>query len=229
MKTVHNKNAIYAITENGTDMAIKLHGKLRNSQLFLPERFKSEQIASYFEPGEFSLVLRDNWKQFDAHIFFMATGIVVRKIATLIEHKTVDPAVVVCDEKGKFAISLLSGHIGGANRLTKEIAAVLNAQSVITTATDVQGLMAFDELAAINGWEIKNPENIKELNSLLLENKPIAVMLPEDIYRQYYAERKEITLIKDVGSLNAEDFAGAVVLGNDRIKPTFPILRLNEI
>lgn len=219
--------AIYAITENGVKLAAQLADKLRTSHKFFPARFKSSVDATYYEQGKFSQVLKDNWQQFDAHIFIMATGIVVRKVASLLKGKTVDPAVVVCDEKGNYAISLLSGHIGGANRLTQRVAEVLGGQAVITTATDVQGLMAFDELAAINDWEVHNPINIKLLNSLLLENKPIAVMLPEDIYQQYYADRSSVVLVDNFTEIEAGDFAGAVLKGTEALPGDLPVLYLN--
>jgi cobalt-precorrin 5A hydrolase / cobalt-factor III methyltransferase / precorrin-3B C17-methyltransferase len=226
------KIEIYALTEAGTNTAAKLAEKLSDVWMILPAKFKSRTKnipgVSFFKPGEFTAILETNWDKFDAHIFIMATGIVVRKTAQLLKDKTVDPAVVVCDEKGDFAISLLSGHIGGANRLAKNVAGILGGQAVITTATDVQGIMAFDELAAINNWKIKNPENIKILNSMLLEAKPIALMLPEAIYKQYYSERKKITHVSSVAELEAGDFAGAVILGAEEIATTCLVLYLEQ-
>ena len=83
-------------------------------------------------------------------IFIMATGIVVRTIAPLIKDKRTDPAVIVLDEKGEYAISLLSGHLGGANKLAKEIADFLGGQAVITTASDVNNMTSIDLWAKEN-------------------------------------------------------------------------------
>lgn len=91
-----------------------------------------------------SQTVREAWQDFDALIFIMATGIVVRTIAPLLHDKHSDPAVVVCDELGKFAVSLLSGHAGGANRLAGMIAELTGGQAVITTASDVLRRTALD-------------------------------------------------------------------------------------
>lgn len=84
------------------------------------------------------------WSQYQQIVCIMATGIVVRTIAPLLEDKYRDPALVVCDELGRFAISLLSGHLGGANTLAERVAAAIGGQPVLTTASDVLGYTALD-------------------------------------------------------------------------------------
>ena len=115
-------------------------------------------------------------KKFDTysgHIFIMSTGIVVRVIAPLIQHKTKDPAVVVVDDGGNFAVSLISGHLGGANQLTRKIADIIGARPVITTATDVNQLPAIDVLAQENKLIIENPAAIKTVNMAILKGEKI--------------------------------------------------------
>ena len=106
----------------------------------------------------------------------MATGIVVRLIAPYLDSKEKDPAVVVMDDAGKFAISLLSGHLGGANELAERCAFAVGARSVITTATDANNLPSLDMLAKEQGWVIDDIGKVKHLNSLLLDNMEIAVV-----------------------------------------------------
>ncbi|MFA6292126.1 MAG: cobalamin biosynthesis central domain-containing protein, partial [Victivallales bacterium] len=223
------KIAIYAITAEGILTAQKLLIDMKSGTLFMPERFKEESVknsvSEFFKEGEFTKTLEDNWKKFDGHIFIMATGIVVRKISKLLDNKTADPAVVVCDQKGNYAVSLLSGHIGGANRLAKFAASILGGQPVITTATDVQNLMAFDEMAAIEGWKVENPEMIKTLNSMLLEGKKIGLMIPKEIFKKYYSSKTNIIHITKSDELEKGIFRGAVAL-NTKIKST-GILVLN--
>jgi cobalt-precorrin 5A hydrolase len=97
----------------------------------------------------------------------------VRAIAPVLKDKTVDPAVVVVDDCGRFAVSLISGHIGGANRLALRVAKVLGAAPVITTATDTNQKPAIDVLAVDLGLAIENPECIKAVNMALLTGDPI--------------------------------------------------------
>ncbi|NVM57355.1 MAG: cobalamin biosynthesis protein [Desulfobacterales bacterium] len=108
----------------------------------------------------------------------MATGIVVRIIAPLIKDKTVDPAVVVLDEKCNHCISLLSGHLGGANELARQIAQIVEAVPVITTATDVNDVPSIDLIAEELNLSIENPDAIKIVNMALLERKTIEVFDP---------------------------------------------------
>ena len=108
-------------------------------------------------------------------IFIMATGIVVRTIAPLVKDKKTDPAVIVLDEKGKFAISLLSGHLGGANARAREIAEFLGGEAVITTASDVNNMPALDIWARDNGLVIDDWELLPKLGARFIDNGTLRV------------------------------------------------------
>lgn len=131
-----------------------------------------------------------------ALVFVGASGIAVRAIAPYLKDKTVDPAVAVVDEKGKYAISLLSGHLGGANDLVRSIAGIVNAEPVITTATDVNGRFAVDEWAKKNHLQIGDRQLAKEISAAILNGETIGVsygsqiegMMPEQL--QYLTEEK---------------------------------------
>lgn len=111
---------------------------------YLPRRHAE---GTHWEPFDcvYRLAAR-LWDGADALVWIGACGIAVRAIAPLIKSKLSDPAVVVCDETGRFAISLLSGHAGGANRLAEEIAALIGAVPVVTTASDSHALLEGGEL-----------------------------------------------------------------------------------
>jgi cobalt-precorrin 5A hydrolase len=118
------------------------------------------------------------FRRYRGHVCVMAAGIVVRMLDGILVHKAEDPAVVVVDEGGSFAISLVSGHLGGANALARRVAVAVGAQPVITTATDVNGRTAVDVLAAEQGLRIENPEAIKRVNMAALAGESIAVHDP---------------------------------------------------
>ncbi|MEE0954969.1 MAG: cobalt-precorrin 5A hydrolase [Eubacterium sp.] len=180
----------------------------------------AEQIRSYFEktedPGDlemswyvkskFADADRDNgilplaapvktwaeeqFREADVIIFIGATGIAVRIIAPFVRDKRTDPAVICLDEKGKFCISLLSGHIGGANRLVSGMSGYLGSTPVITTATDINQKFAVDVYAKENGISISNMTYAKEVSAALLSGEPVGFYtsfpvegrLPEGIY-----------------------------------------------
>ncbi len=125
------KTGILAITAGGRQLAEKLAVKLADGCLLSVNSTVQE-------------TLRDNWLRYDGFICIMAAGIVVRAISPLLEDKLTDPCVLVVDQQGEHVISLLSGHLGGGNRLAIEVAALIGARPVITTASDVLGLTPLD-------------------------------------------------------------------------------------
>ena len=179
--------AIIAITPRGAELARRLAGQLPAATVCLPERFRDDAGGRYFaEP--LSAFLPEAFRHYDGLVCIMATGIVMRLLAPGLQGKAIDPAVVVVDEAGHFAISLLSGHLGGANDLAREIAAVLDGQAVITTATDVNGLPAWDVAARDAGLLIEPLSHVRLFNQALLEGRPIALVDPRQRIAARYAD-----------------------------------------
>jgi cobalt-precorrin 5A hydrolase len=171
--------ALWVLTPNGLTLGRTLQDALPQTDLYLSERL----AASGPPPGatpfrRLTDALARQFHRYRGHLFIMATGIVVRALAPLITHKTEDPAVVVLDEHGRFVISLLSGHIGGANRLTTFLAEAIGATPVITTATDVNRLPSVDLVAAQRRLAIENPAAIKTVNMAVLNGETIGVHDP---------------------------------------------------
>ena len=122
-----------------------------------------------------SALVEEIFGRFDGLIFICAAGIVVRMIAPHIVDKLSDPAIVVIDERGQNVISLLSGHVGRANELTAKIAQAIDANPVITTATDVEGKLSVDAIASRFGLIPEPKEAIKVINSAILRGEEIFV------------------------------------------------------
>lgn len=118
---------------------------------------------------------RENFPVADALVFVGALGIAVRAIAPHLESKTTDPAVVTLDDAGTFAISVLSGHLGGANQLARELASLTGATPVVTTSTDLNGVFAVDVWAARRQLAIVNPSSIKTVSAKLLNGDTVRV------------------------------------------------------
>lgn len=135
------------------------------------------EVACGHGPGRVPL---ENWTQdafgrADALVFVGALGIAVRAIAPFLRDKTQDPAVLVIDEAGRWVIPALSGHIGGANALGRQIAERIGAEPVVTTASDVRGVWSPDGWASACGAIVGNPSAVKAVSSRLLAGKTIAL------------------------------------------------------
>jgi cobalt-precorrin 5A hydrolase len=145
--------------------------------LYMSERLAGDEVSG-LRFKSLKVKLAESFTQYKGHIFIMATGIVVRMIASLIRDKTIDPAVVVLDEKASHCISLLAGHLGGANALARQIGGIVGAEPVITTATDVNDLPSIDLIAEQSEMIIENTDAIKIINMALLEEKRIEILDP---------------------------------------------------
>ncbi len=174
--------AIWAITPNGIKLGEQLCARLDFPDFFIPEKETGQlalpadiQIRSFSSLKE---TLTKTFHTYKSHIFIFSTGIAVRLLAPLLVSKLQDPAVVVMDEHGCHAISLVSGHLGGANALAIRISQISNAVPVITTATDVNDLPSFDMIAKQSGLFIETPGAIKYANMKLLKGQPLSIIDP---------------------------------------------------
>ena len=117
------------------------------------------------------------WKDFDAFVFVGAMGICVRTIASLASDKHEDPAVVCVDSLGRNAISVLSGHVGGANDLTNVVAGILGAYPVITTQSDNAGLWALDTFEKRFGWKLAGRNDMNGCIFAFVNREPTALLM----------------------------------------------------
>ncbi len=191
-------DAVIAVTVQGAELAQRIKRCIPEIDVY--EKRGRESKEPCFLYDSIIELMKDLFYRYDRIACIMATGIVVRAIAPHIVHKTKDPAVVVMDEKGQHVISLLSGHLGGANGWAKEIASHIDADPVITTATDVNERPAADMLAKALGLYIESLEALRRLNSDIVAGTTVhwlidTELLQKDIYREE-AEKMGI-LLKD--------------------------------
>ncbi|UCG14443.1 MAG: cobalamin biosynthesis protein, partial [Deltaproteobacteria bacterium] len=201
--------AVMALTPEGSKLAANIAANLEESTLYLPDReVPASENARPF--SDFKAIVEGSFYKHEGLVYVMATGIVVRLLAPLLRGKERDPAVVVVDELGQNAISLVSGHLGGANRLAKKVAAITGGQAVITTATDVQGKLSFDELAVRAGLVIENLEAVKELNLGLLEERRIGLFDPGKWLQPLVPRSTQLELLERPEAARQEDLSGWV-------------------
>ncbi|MBI5286633.1 MAG: cobalamin biosynthesis protein CbiG, partial [Deltaproteobacteria bacterium] len=150
---------VFAITKGGLELGRRLIEVFPSSRLHVFNGFKGSVGETSFQ--NLRQEVKKAFNGYDGLVFIMATGIVVRVIAPFLKDKAKDPAVVVVDEGGRYAISLLSGHLGGANELTMRIAKLIGAKPVITTATDINGLPCIEEVAKRFNCTIEDYKRVK--------------------------------------------------------------------
>lgn len=172
--------AIAGFTANGCVLAKKIANELEDARAWAPRRIAEEVgLPGFDSVGAWT---GETFAQgCDGIVFVGACGIAVRAVAPYVASKMHDPAVVCVDEAGRWAISLLSGHVGGANDLARRIARIVGATPVVTTATDVRGAFAIDEWAARCGLIIANPQLIKHVSGALLEGGHVGVRVGRQV------------------------------------------------
>jgi len=171
------KASILSFTRKGARLSLQIKDTLKQhgyeTDCYTLKEFLTENHEwSCYEP-DLKTVAGKLFSYCSLIVFVGACGIAVRTIAPWIKEKGTDPAVICLDEEGKHVISLLSGHIGGANRMTKAIAAGIGADPVITTATDINGLFAVDEWAKKNNLCIRDKNAVKKISSTLVDGHTV--------------------------------------------------------
>lgn len=200
----------------------------------VPVSIESRKIARKLQKalsGETKLLARgevkDTFHEFDAFIFVSALGICVRTIAPVIKDKYTDPAVVCVDSTGKNVIAVLSGHKGGANQLTKEVAAVLGANPVITTQSDNQGLWALDTFEEQFDWVVaEEKEDVNAVIFQFVNKRPVALYMDIRDRGTDYLENTlppHVTIVKDVETSTLKPFRALIVVSPFRVYPDMDI------
>ncbi|ACQ93284.1 cobalamin (vitamin B12) biosynthesis CbiG protein [Tolumonas auensis DSM 9187] len=179
MNTVKPESiAVFCLTPGGLRLAKRLKQHLPLT-CYCSEKLQEDGFVAF--SGSFAATAAQAFTTHTALVVIGATGLTVRVIAPLLKDKLSDPAVVVIDEHGQHVISLLSGHVGGANELTRYLAGVLGADPVITTATDVNQLSALDTLAVQLDADMYDfRQSVKIVNQMLVSDQKVGLFWDHD-------------------------------------------------
>ncbi len=175
------KIALLAITKHGCELVKKAAGELPDATIAVPIKF-AENFAEFKErlhayEGPSKAQVGALFEQFDQIVFFVSLGAVVRLIAPHLKGKEVDPGVLVVDDAAQYVIPVLSGHVGGANEFAEQLAAILGARAVLTTASDARKTIAVDILGRELGWKIEAPKwNLIRVSAHVVNDEPVALV-----------------------------------------------------
>ena len=174
--------AVVSITRHGIVLAGRVVAALPGAQLFCPEKFRAEGEAAapgvtHCYEGKVGDQVPALFAAFDGIVAIVSLGAMVRLIAPHLKGKEVDPGVVVLDEAGRFAIPILSGHLGGANALAGHLAVALGAVPVLTTASDARQTIAVDLLGRELGWTfLATHAELVHCSAAMVNDEPVALV-----------------------------------------------------
>ena len=211
------KVSVLAITKNGISIGEKLKELFPNWNIFAPVKLSNENndIVWYSEPTTDKII--ELFKNSNALICLFSLGAVIRLIAPHLKDKKTDPAVIVIDDKTNFVISVLSGHIGGANELTQEISEKLNALPVITTAADVNKTIAVDLVGREFGWKIDDDTTVTKISAHMVNAEPIGVFQQTNDQKWYKQLPKNVTIYDSLEELKKSNSKAHLIISDEII------------
>ena len=212
------KIAVLAITKNGIDMSLRIKEHFSDFEIFAPVKFSDNngKIQWYDESTTQKIV--DLFKSNDGIVCLFSLGAVIRLLAPHIKDKKTDPAVIVIDDNANFVISVLSGHLGGANELSNEIAEKIGSTPVITTAADVNKTIAVDLVGKEFGWKIDDDSNVTRISAFMVNKEKIGIF--QNIGKKEWWKGKfpeNITFFSNIEELKASESKGYLIITNDQI------------
>lgn len=201
---------VISLTRNGTSLGDRLAREM-GGVLYAPARFSPEGGMPYH--GPVAEAIRALWHSHTRMLLIMPVGVAVRSLAPLLTDKRSDPGVVAMDEAGRFAVSIASGHVGGANALARTVATLTGGEAVITTASDVQGVPALDLLGTSSGWRIANPDALARVSGALVNGETIGVF--QDAGSRAWLSEPEAAALRfapDLATLADATYVAALVI-----------------
>lgn len=210
------KISVIAITKNGVETGKRIKAIFPKWEILAPVKLSdgAKEITWYSESTSEKII--ELFKNSSALICIFSLGAVIRLIAHHLQSKKTDPAVIVIDDKVDFVISVLSGHLGGANELTREIASKLNSVPVITTAADVNKTIAVDLVGREFGWKIDDESTVTKVSAYMVNEEKIGVFQDAGRIDWYKELPKNVELFDSLEDMKNSGAAGFLII-SDRI------------
>ncbi len=211
------KTSVLAITKNGVNIGENLKKLFPDWNVFAPSKLATdvEGITWYSEPTTDKIV--ELFKNNNALICIFSLGAVIRLIAPYLKDKKTDPAVIVIDDKTNYVISVLSGHIGGANELTEEIAEKLGALPVITTAADVNKTIAVDLVGREFNWKIDDDSTVTKISAHMVNEEPIGIFQETGEKNWYKKLPKNVVIYENMEELKKSNSKAHLIISDKTI------------
>ncbi len=214
------KVSVLASTKNGIVIGAKLKEIFPDWNVYAPSKFSNDkEIIWYSEPTSEKII--ELFKNNNALICLFSLGAVVRLIAPYLKDKKSDPAVIVIDDKTNFVISVLSGHLGGANELTQTISEKLNSIPVITTAADVNKTIAVDLLGRNFGWKIDDDSTVTKISAHMVNEEKIGVYQESGKTNWFKDLPKNVKIYDSLDDLKKSDSKGHLIISDKIMNDDF--------
>ena len=215
------KVAVISITKNGIEIGLSLKKKFPTWEIYSPSKFSNSNSQIEWFNDSTTAKVGELFKTHEALVCIFSLGAVIRLISPHLRDKKTDPAVVVIDDTGKFAISTLSGHLGGANQLTEGIAKVLGATAVITTAADVNKTIAVDLVGKEFGWKIDDDSTVTKVSALMVNEEKIGIF-QDSGEKEWWMPKKEfphnVTIYNSFDELKNSNSKGYLIISDKEIE-----------
>lgn len=216
-----DKVSVLAITKNGIKIGIELKKYFPNWEIFAPSKFSDSNKEVIWYSDSTTEKIIELFKNNNAIICLFSLGAVIRLIAPYLKDKKTDPAVIVIDDKTTFVISVLSGHLGGANELTQIIAQKLSATPVITTAADVNKTIAVDLVGREFGWKIEDDSTVTKISAFMVNEEKIGVFQDAGKRNCIKEFPKNVKIYQSLEEMEKSDSKGYLIISDKVLEGDF--------
>ncbi len=215
------KTAIVAVSKPGAALARRLASAIPDAELHLERKLAAgEDDDTRYYDLPLRPVLQNLFVNQDALIVFLPIGAAVRLLAPVFAGKKRDAAVVCVDDGGRYAISVLSGHVGGGDELARQVAEAIGAQPIITSASDALNVTAIDLVGKAQGWQIDaSPTDLTRAAAAVVNGEPVALWLDPDCDASWpddASKSDSIVVVNNLAEAVADDFAATLIV-SDRL------------